>query len=86
MSPVAAMPPTVPATVVPAAMPVAVVMVVPVHFFRLDAIDFVLRDDSRLDPGRRRRGPQFIRHRRQRCSLRSCSKRSAACRKTHRNL
>jgi hypothetical protein len=91
MAPVAAMPPTVPVAAMPptvpvTAMPVAVVMVVPVHFFRLDAIDFVLRDDGGLDASRRRRGPQFIQHRRQRCGLRSCGKRSAARHKTHRNL
>jgi hypothetical protein len=52
MAPVATMPTAVPVTVMPAAMPVTMVMVVPAHFFRLDAIDFVLRDDSRLAQAR----------------------------------
>jgi hypothetical protein len=82
MAPVATMPTAVPVTV----MPVTMVMVVPAHFFRLDAIDFVLRDDSGLDAGWRRRGLQFARRRRHRCGLRSCSKRSASCHKSHRNL
>jgi hypothetical protein len=86
MAPVATMPTAVPVTMMPAAMPVTMVMVVPAHFFRLDAIDFVLRDDSGLDAGWRRRGLQFARRRRHRCGLRSCSKRSASCHKSHRNL
>ena len=46
---VAAMP--APAAMVPTVMPatVPVVMAVPAHFFRLDTIDVVLRDDGGLN-------------------------------------
>lgn len=84
MVPATVMPAAVPVTVMPTPMPVAVVM--PAHFFRLDVIDIVLRDDSGLGTGRRRSSLHFSGHRRQRSGLRSCSKRGAARHKTHRYL
>ena len=84
MVPAAMMPTTVPVTVMPAPMPVAVV--VPAHFFRLDAIDIVLRDDGGFSAGGRGSGLQFSGHWRQRRGLRSCSKRCAARYKTYRYL
>jgi len=87
MTPVATMPATaVPMAVMPAAVPVAVVVAVPAHFFRLDAIDIVLRDDSGLGASGHRRGLQFSRHRRKRRGLCSCSKRGPARHKAHRYL
>ena len=82
MVPAAMMPTAVPVTV----MPVAVV--VPAHFFRLDTINFVLRDDGGFSANGRGSGSglQFTGHRRQRRGLRSCSKRCAARYKTHRDL
>ena len=82
MAPVAMVPTAVPVTVMPATMPVAVV--VPAHFFRLDPIDIVLRDDGGFSASGRGSGLQFSGHRRQRRGLRRCSKRCAARYKTHR--
>jgi hypothetical protein len=61
-------------------------MMMPAHLFRLDAIDVVLRDDGGLSASGRGSGLQFSGHRRQRRGLRGCSKRGAACHKTHRYL
>ena len=68
-------------TVMPAAVPVAMVVAMPAHFFRLDAIDVVLRDDGGLS-GRARGRQRLWRDRRQRCSLRGCGKRRTGCNKT----
>jgi hypothetical protein len=87
--PVAVMPTAVPVTM-PTVMPVTVVVpmavVVPAHFFRLDAIDLILRHDSGFSTGARRGRLQFGRYRRQRCRVRACGQHRAACHKSHREF
>jgi hypothetical protein len=91
-SPVTVVPPVAvvpPATVmVPVAMPVPVpVAVMPVHLFRLDAIDVVLRHDSRFSVSAPRHSLQLSRYWRQRCSLRACGQHDcAACHKSNREF
>jgi hypothetical protein len=71
--------PVMPAVVMPAMVPVAVMpvmVVMPAHLHRLHLVDFVLRNDGRLDADRRRRnrcmGWRYGR------SLRACGKQKRA--------
>ena len=84
----AVMPVMVVPVVVPMAMPVMVpvAVMVPVHFFRLDAIDLVLRYDSGFSAERRGSSLQCCRYRWKRCSLRACGKHHTTRHKSHRKF
>jgi hypothetical protein len=83
ISPMTVMPVTMmPAVVTPVAMvPVMVmpVMVMPAHLHGLHLIDFVLRDDRRLNVCDSRHGRRMARDRRYGSSLRARSQQDRAC-------
>jgi hypothetical protein len=81
--PMAVMPVTAVPTPMPVPMPVAMM---PAHFFRLDMIDVVLRNDSGLRACRRGSQLHFSRCRRKRRGLAAGGKRRAARHKSHRQF
>jgi hypothetical protein len=61
-------------------------MMMPVHFFRLDVIDFVLRYDSGFNADGCGRCLPFSRDRRKRGGLRDCGQHYAGRHKSHREF